>query len=205
MIHSFLFVSDFHHPIKDVILVTLLLGALLGCWYAYRQNKSSRRHLRRMMKDMESLHRAELALEDLQRELEHAKKEQESVATEKLNLERRLLEQSSDGEGMRISYSDLEVNQLKQEVEMLRNELQRAEGELQDRCWSPPSGLQHWLQLTHEIENKAYSKKRISAEKQLQQAREAVSSSPAGGSLLYPSWRTRVDLPTSQNFLFVLV
>lgn len=52
----------------------------------------------------------------------------------------------------------------------------RAEGELQDRCWSPPPGLQQWLQLTHEIENKSYIKKKISAEKQLQQARDAVST-----------------------------
>jgi len=51
---------------KDLVLVTLLLGALIGCWYAYRQNKNSRRHLRRMMKDMESLHKAELALDHLQ-------------------------------------------------------------------------------------------------------------------------------------------
>jgi len=59
--------------------------------------------------------------------------------------------------------------------QMLRGELQRAEGELEDRCWSPPVGLQQWLQLTHEIENKAYIKKKNAAEKQLQQAREAVS------------------------------
>ena len=58
---------------------------------------------------------------------------------------------------------------------MLKMELQRAEGELEDRCWSPPVGLQHWLQLTHEIENKSYMNKKISAEKQLQSAREAVS------------------------------
>lgn len=57
---------------------------------------------------------------------------------------------------------------------MLRNELARAEGELDDRCWTPPHGLQQWLQLTHEIENKSYIKKKLSAEKQLQQAREAV-------------------------------
>lgn len=57
---------------------------------------------------------------------------------------------------------------------MLKLELQRAEGELEDRCWAPPAGLQHWLQLTHEIENKGYINKKISAEKQLQQAREAV-------------------------------
>jgi len=60
---------------------------------------------------------------------------------------------------------------------MLKLELQRAEGELEDRCWSPPAGLQHWLQLTHEIENKAYTNKKIAAEKQLQQAREAVRES----------------------------
>lgn len=58
---------------------------------------------------------------------------------------------------------------------MLRSELARAEGELDDRCWTPPHGLQQWLQLTHEIENKSYIKKKISAEKQLQQAREAVT------------------------------
>jgi len=52
--------------------------------------------------------------------------------------------------------------------------LARAEGELDDRCWTPPHGLQQWLQLTHEVENKSYIKKKLSAEKQLQQAREAV-------------------------------
>lgn len=57
---------------------------------------------------------------------------------------------------------------------MLRTELQIAEGELKDRCWSAPLGLQQWLQLTYEIENKAYIKKKLMAEKQLQQAREAV-------------------------------
>lgn len=57
---------------------------------------------------------------------------------------------------------------------MLRTELQIAEGELKDRCWSPPAGLQLWLQFTHEVENKAYIKKKMAAEKQLQQAREAV-------------------------------
>lgn len=57
---------------------------------------------------------------------------------------------------------------------MLRNELQIAEGELKDRCWAPPIGLQQWLQLTHEIENKSYVKNKLGAERQLQQAREAV-------------------------------
>ncbi|XP_071641666.1 stromal interaction molecule homolog [Temnothorax longispinosus] len=162
--------KDAGHNVKDLVLVTLLFGALIGCWYAYQQKKNSQKHLHRMMKDMESLHKAELALETLQKELERARMEQESVATEKQNLEKRLQDESL---GLHTSYSDLEVSQLKAEIEMLKLELQRAEGELEDRCWSPPAGLQHWLQLTHEIENKAYTNKKISAEKQLQQAREA--------------------------------
>lgn len=57
---------DTGHSLKDLILITLLFGALIGCWYVYQQKKSSQKHLKRMMKDMEGLHKAELALEDLQ-------------------------------------------------------------------------------------------------------------------------------------------
>ena len=59
--------------------------------------------------------------------------------------------------------------------QMLRAELRRAEGELEDRCWAPPAGLQQWLQLTHEVENRAYIRKKQQADMQLQQARDAVS------------------------------
>lgn len=75
---------------------------------------------------------------------------------------------------------------------MLKLELQRAEGELEDRCWSPPAGLQHWLQLTHEIENKAYTKKKIAAEKQLQQAREAVRNTLL--NLLFTNYHTHTHI-----------
>ncbi|KAG5317348.1 STIM protein, partial [Pseudoatta argentina] len=163
--------KDTGHNIKDLLLVILLFGALIGCWFIYQQKKNSQNHLHRMMKDMESLRKAELALENLQKELERARMEQESAATEKQNLEKRLQDESL---GLHTSYSDLEVSQLKAEIEMLKLELQRAEGELEDRCWSPPAGLQHWLQLTHEIENKAYTNKKIAAEKQLQQAQTVL-------------------------------
>ncbi|KAK7872553.1 hypothetical protein R5R35_013785 [Gryllus longicercus] len=164
--------KDTGHSVKDLILVTALLLALTGCYYAYRKTKSSQNDVRRMIKHMESLQKAELALDQLQKELEKARMEQEFVTTEKQNLER-LLEQGGDNMELRTSSSDLEVSQLKAEIEMLRGELKRAEGELEDRCWSPPVGLQQWLQLTHEIENKGYIKKKMAAEKQLQQAREA--------------------------------
>jgi len=46
--------------------------------------------------------------------------------------------------------------------------------ELQDKCWVAPTTLQHWLQLTYELELKSYNKKRSAAERQLRQAKEAV-------------------------------
>lgn len=101
--------------------------------------------------------------------MELARLEQENVATEKLDLERRLKEAPS----LSSSSSDLEVQQLKQEIEMLRSELSRAEVELVDHCWTPPPALQSWLQLTYELESKHTLKKRIMAEKQLQVARDA--------------------------------
>lgn len=58
--------------------------------------------------------------------------------------------------------------------QVLRSELHRAEVELQDKCWVPPPALQHWLQYTYELELKTYNKKKNGAEKQLQQAKDAV-------------------------------
>ncbi|XP_030381280.1 stromal interaction molecule homolog isoform X2 [Scaptodrosophila lebanonensis] len=154
---------------KDYILVTLLLSAIIGCWYAYQQNKNAKRHLRRMAQDMEGLQRAEQSLQEMQKELERARMEQENVATEKMDLERRLKEAPS----VNTPSADLEVQQLKKEIEILRNELSRAEFELVDNCWAPPPQLQSWLQYTYELESKNHQKKRVSAEKQLQSAREA--------------------------------
>lgn len=54
---------------KDYILVTLLLSAIIGCWYAYQQNKNAKRHLRRMAQDMEGLQRAEQSLQEMQKVL----------------------------------------------------------------------------------------------------------------------------------------
>ncbi|KAF5302355.1 hypothetical protein FQA39_LY10394 [Lamprigera yunnana] len=156
---------------KDLTLIILIIGGGIGLWYAVQQNKKFKSHLNRMNKDMEGLQHAESALENLQRELERAVEARENVVSEKQNLEKRL--QEADSSSLHTSYSDLEVSQLKAEIEMLRQDLRIAEGELKDRCWSPPLTLQQWLQLTHEVENKSYIKKKVAAEKQLQQARDA--------------------------------
>ncbi|XP_064074485.1 stromal interaction molecule homolog isoform X2 [Vanessa tameamea] len=157
---------------KDWLLASLLLGAVVGGWAALRAGRASRHQVQRMLRDMEQLRKAEMALDDMQKELEKARLEQENVTTEKQNLEKKLRE-AGDTPLLNSASSDLEVTQLKAEIEMLRGELRRAEGELEDRCWAPPPGLQQWLQLTHEVENRSYLRKKQQADCQLQQAREA--------------------------------
>ncbi|XP_045453679.1 stromal interaction molecule homolog [Melitaea cinxia] len=157
---------------KDWLLASLLLGAVVGGWAALRAGRASRHQVQRMLRDMEQLRKAEMALDDMQKELEKARLEQENVTTEKKHLEEKLRE-AGDTPLLNSASSDLEVSQLKAEIEMLRGELRRAEGELEDRCWAPPPGLQQWLQLTHEVENRSYLRKKQQADLQLQQAREA--------------------------------
>ncbi|CAH2087892.1 unnamed protein product [Euphydryas editha] len=157
---------------KDWLLASLLFGAVVGGWAALRAGRASRHQVQRMLRDMEHLRKAEMALDDMQKELEKARLEQENVTTEKINLEKKLRE-AGDTPLLNSASSDLEVSQLKAEIEMLRSELRRAEGELEDRCWAPPPGLQQWLQLTYEVENRSYLRKKQQADLQLQQAREA--------------------------------
>lgn len=141
--------------LKDVILTSLLLALLTALFWAYKTKKSSEAHLTKMMKDMESLSRAEKVLQDMQTKLVQEK----VVVQEKVQV----LEEEG-GE---------EVGRLREEVEILRGELHRAEIELEDRCWVAPTVLQHWLQLTYELESKVYNVKRQSAETQMEQAKDA--------------------------------
>lgn len=102
---------------KDLTLIFLTIVGGLGVWYAYQQNKKFKNHLNRMNKDMDSLQNAEKALENLQKELEQAKQAQESVITEKQDLEKKLQDSKTELSSLPSSYSDLEVSQLKAEIE----------------------------------------------------------------------------------------
>jgi stromal interaction molecule 1 len=116
------------------------LTAIIGSWYAYQQNKNAKGHLKRMARDMEQLHKAEKELSKMQTELERARIEQENVGKEKMDLERRLKEAP-----IKNSNSEMELQQLKQEIELLRNELSRAEVELIDQHWQAPAHLTVFL------------------------------------------------------------
>jgi len=148
------------HWLKDVILTSLLLALLTALFWAYRTKKHSEAHLSKMMKDMESLAKAEKALQDMQDKLVVQEQVINKVKVEKVQLEQ--------GDG-----GTEEVGRLREEVEILRGELHRAEVELEDRCWMAPTVLQHWLQLTYELESLGYNNKRKSAELQMEQAKDA--------------------------------
>lgn len=68
--------------------------------------------------------------------------------------------------------------------------LKNAEKELETHSsWAAPEALQKWLQLTHEVEVQYYNVKKQNAEKQLQLAKEGVSTTvpPGKESGLCPS------------------
>jgi len=52
--------------IKDLMLVVSIVIGVGGCWFAYIQNRNSRDHVGKMIKDLEGLQRAEQSLLDLQ-------------------------------------------------------------------------------------------------------------------------------------------
>lgn len=139
--------------LKDLILTLLLIALVSALFWAYNQKKRSEEHLAKMMKDMESLTKAERILQDMQTNI---------------------------GKGEEGQYSNMdpvggeeEMGRLREEVEILRGELHRAEVELEDKCWVAPTVLQHWLQMTYELESQVYNEKRRSAEMQMEVAKDA--------------------------------
>uniref|UniRef100_A0A4W5JQV8 Stromal interaction molecule 1b n=1 Tax=Hucho hucho TaxID=62062 RepID=A0A4W5JQV8_9TELE len=184
-----------HSYLKDLMLVVSIVMALGGCWFAYIQNRSSKDHLGKMMRDLEGLQRAEQSLHDLQEKLQIAQEEHRSVEVEKVTLEQRLrdeiheakqeaqrlskLREGTENEWSRQKYAE-------QELDQVRMALKKAERELESRaCWSPPDALKTWLQLTHEIEVKYYNIKKQSAEKQLLQAKEGADKIKKKRSTLF--------------------
>lgn len=171
-----------HNYVKDVLLVLSLVIAIGGCWFAYVQHNYSQRHLKKMMKDMDSLQRAEEQLSELQRELDKAKMEQETAVILKQRLEDEILAAKQEREFW--SSADPEqtrtiVECLQEEVRTLREQLATAQAALSSAVrsggtggWMPPPSLQHWLQLTHELELRHYNAKKAAAEKQLVAAKE---------------------------------
>ncbi|NXD60050.1 STIM1 protein, partial [Corvus moneduloides] len=178
-----------HNHLKDFMLVVSIVIGVGGCWFAYIQNRYSKEHMKKMMKDLEGLHRAEQSLHDLQERLQKAQEEHRSVEVEKVHLEKKLqdeisiakqeahrlreLREGTENELSRQKYAE-------QELEQVRMALKNAEKELESHCsWAAPEALQKWLQLTHEVEVQYYNIKKQNAEKQLLVAKEGVRGGAA--------------------------
>ncbi|XP_039893910.1 stromal interaction molecule 1-like isoform X2 [Simochromis diagramma] len=169
---------------KDLVLGLSILMALGGCWFAYAQTRKSRDDLGKLVKDLESLQRAEQSLLDLQEKLQQAQEEQRCVQVEKVKVEEELRNEINSAKEEALRLRELrEGNKNEQsrqkyaeeELEQVRKVLKKAERELESRAhWTPPEALQKWLQLTHEIEVQYYNIKKQSAERQLLQAREGA-------------------------------
>ncbi|KAK7143742.1 hypothetical protein R3I93_014790 [Phoxinus phoxinus] len=170
--------------LKDLMLVVSIVIGVGGCWFAYIQNRNSRDHIGKMIKDLEGLQRAEQSLLDLQQKLQIAQEEHHTVEVEKVKLERemkRKMDAAAKQEEQRRqelhegTENELSRQTYAEELEQVRIALKKAERELELRSsWSPPEALQKWLQLTHEVEVQYYNIKKQNAEKQLIVAKEGA-------------------------------
>ncbi|XP_028274729.1 stromal interaction molecule 1a isoform X3 [Parambassis ranga] len=173
-----------HNHLKDFMLVVSIVIGMGGCWFAYIQNRYSKDHMKKMMKDLEGLQRAEQSLHDLQKKLQIAQEEHRTVEVEKVNLEQKLRDEinTAKQEAQRLRElregTENELSRQKyaeEELEQVRMALKKAEKELESRSsWSPPESLQKWLQLTHEVEVQYYNIKKQNAERQLLLAKEGA-------------------------------
>nr|XP_015200529.1 PREDICTED: stromal interaction molecule 2 isoform X2 [Lepisosteus oculatus] len=171
-----------HNWMKDFILMISIIIGVGGCWFAYVQNKTSKEHIAKMMKDLESLQSAEQSLQELQERLEKAQEENRNVAVEKMNLEQKMKNEINDAkkEAHRLRElregAECELSRLKyaeEELVQVRMALKKAEKEYEMQGdWSVPESLQKWLQLTHEVEVQYYNIKKQNAELQLSVAKD---------------------------------
>ena len=98
-----------------------------------------------MMQDMEGLSKAEQTLLELQEKLHERDTVIKSFNHNEANDG--IGDYNAEGDTPLIESERMELDRVKQEVESLRNELHRAEVELEDKCWMAPPVLQHWLQV----------------------------------------------------------
>uniref|UniRef100_A0A671XN01 Stromal interaction molecule 2 n=1 Tax=Sparus aurata TaxID=8175 RepID=A0A671XN01_SPAAU len=174
-----------HNYMKDLLLIVSVVMGIGGCWFAQAQNKASKVHISKMMKDLESLQRAEQSLIDMQEQLERAQEEKRNVAEEKQNLEEKMrdemmgaqeeahrlhkLRQGAVSELSRLRYAE-------EELEQVLGALKQAEKDMH-ASWTASEALQQWLQLTHEVEVQYYNVKKQSAVLQLASAKEESKNS----------------------------
>ncbi|XP_064098619.1 stromal interaction molecule homolog [Macrobrachium nipponense] len=150
--------------VKDLVLVTLLTLALIGCFKAYQRNREYEKQLSDMLTDMEKLREAEENLQQLELRMNS------DVATPEADL----VVENNSRQAEELQQLKIQLEQEREKYEQMKEQMQRGleEAEMEDHHWSAPLELQHWLQLTYERERIAFEKKQIAAREQFAQARE---------------------------------
>ncbi|XP_069173262.1 stromal interaction molecule homolog isoform X16 [Procambarus clarkii] len=150
--------------VKDLVLVSLLTLALIGCFKAYQRNREYEGQLSDMLRDMEKLREAEENLQQLELKMNTKVTTNENTTTMSESINR-------DEEVQQLK---LQLEEEREKNEMMKEQMKRGleEAELDDHHWSAPVDLQHWLQLTYERERIAFEKKQGAAREQFTMARE---------------------------------
>ncbi|XP_050727548.1 stromal interaction molecule 2-like isoform X4 [Eriocheir sinensis] len=149
--------------LKDLVLVSLLTLALIGCFKAYQRNREYEGQLSEMLKDMEKLREAEENLHQL-----------EVIMTTKVNNKEGNNDNIEQNHADEVQQLKLQLEEEREKNEMMMEQMKRGleEADHEEHPWRAPLDLQHWLQLTYERERIASVKKQSAAREQFDQARE---------------------------------
>ncbi|XP_033104686.1 stromal interaction molecule 1-like isoform X2 [Anneissia japonica] len=153
--------------IKDWTLVISVVLAVGGCWFAYVQHRYSQYHAQQMMKELESLQKAEDSLREYQERLEREKKEHQMTLQEKSKIEAELNAKAKEVKEKEFTDGD-SSSELQEKLLKARADFE----EMSQGFFKPSAALQQWLQLTYEVEVRYYNTKRTAAERQLMTAKE---------------------------------
>ncbi|OQV20132.1 Stromal interaction molecule 1 [Hypsibius exemplaris] len=141
---------------KHWIFLTSIGIASCGIWFAYSQRRKYDRQMQQVSADLENFQQLERQLSSLQ------EKVGKSETAESNNGDKSL---SSSVEGTRLQEAEEELN-------VLRDALQRAEHRAESRAFNVPAELEMHLRKTYTVELSYFRSKRAAAEKQLQAAKE---------------------------------
>ncbi|KAG0710678.1 Stromal interaction molecule [Chionoecetes opilio] len=158
--------KDTGSHLKDLVLVSLLTLALIGCFKAYQRNREYEGQLSEMLKDMEKLREAEKNLNQLEVVMTTNVKNKEGKEKNTESLEKN---HADEVQQLRLQ---LEEEREKNEImmEQMKRGLEEADNE--EHVFRAPMDLTLWLQLTYERERIASVKKQSAAREQFDQARE---------------------------------
>ncbi|CAF0741682.1 unnamed protein product [Rotaria sordida] len=173
-----------HNLIKDMILISALLISVGACLYAFARHRKTQESMKLMLKDLETLQKAEGNLKAITGKI----KAMENELKDKTKVDRNMLKtwfievqrkkeeaekyrQRRDSTNDRDSQLQLAIK----EIEQLRTALRQAEEHAQHQSYEAPSELIDLLKRTYHVEEIAFEVKRKSAESAMLTAKEQMS------------------------------